>query len=169
MIEVLIYLFCLLSIGSALTTCLSSKIIRSTFFFGITLFLIAFIFIVVGSNLLGVVQILLYTGGTLILFLFSIFLTGDWDYSNLGETFHKPVSAVLIAFFFFLTTSYLITTSEIFIKLENKFNINKIVSTQDISVSLFNDWIFILELSSILLLATIVGCLTLLKFRKEID
>ena len=47
--------------------------------------------------------------------------------------------------------------------------INKIVSTQDISVSLFNDWIFILELSSILLLATIVGCLTLLKFRKEID
>ena len=93
----------------------------------------------------------LYTGGTLILFLFSIFLTGDWDYSNLGETFHKPVSAVLIAFFFFLTTSYLITTSEIFIKLENKFNINKIVSTQDISVSLFNDWIFILELSSILL------------------
>ena len=53
MIEVLIYLFCLLSIGTALTTCLSSKIIRSTFFFGITLFLIAFIFIVVGSNLLG--------------------------------------------------------------------------------------------------------------------
>ena len=119
MIEFLIYLFCLLSIGTALTTCLNSKIIRSTFFFGITLFLIAFIFIVVGSNLLGVVQILLYTGGTLILFLFSIFLTGDWDYSNLGETFHKPVSAVLIAFFFFLTTSYLITTSEIFIKLEN--------------------------------------------------
>ncbi len=53
--------------------------------------------------------------------------------------------------------------------MSGKFNINKIVSTQDISVSLFNDWIFILELSSILLLATIVGCLTLLKFRKEID
>ena len=169
MIEPLVYIFCLLSIGTALTTCLSSKIIRSTFFFGITLFLVAFIFIVVGSNLLGVVQILLYTGGTLILFLFSIFLTGDWDYNNLGETFHKPFSAILIAFFFFITTSYLISTSKIFTILEKNFNINKLVSTQNISISLFNDWIFILELSSILLLATIVGCLTLLKFRKEID
>jgi NADH:ubiquinone oxidoreductase subunit 6 (subunit J) len=34
---------------------------------------------------------------------------------------------------------------------------------------LFNDWFLILELSSILLLATIVGCLVLLKFREEID
>ena len=123
----------------------------------------------VGSNLLGVIQILLYTGGTLILFLFSIFLTGDWDYNDLGETFHRPVTAILIAFFFFLTTSYLISTSETFSNLEANFNLSEITSAQKISSSLFNDWIFVLELSSILLLATIVGCLTLLKFRKEVD
>ncbi len=169
MIEILVSIFCILAIGTALTTCLSSKIIRSTFFFGITLFIIAFIFMLVGSNLLGVIQILLYTGGTLILFLFSIFLTGDWDYNDLGETFHRPVTAVLIAFFFFLTTSYLISTSETFSNLEANFNLSEITSAQKISSSLFNDWIFVLELSSILLLATIVGCLTLLKFRKEVD
>jgi NADH-quinone oxidoreductase subunit J len=169
MIEVLLSIFCLLAIGAAITTCLSSKIIRSTFFFGITLFIIAFIFIIVGSHLLGVIQILLYTGGTLILFLFSIFLTGDWDYNNLGETFHKPITAILISFFFFITTTYLISESNTFAELEKNFNLSKIVSTQDVSKSLFNDWIFVLELSSILLLATIVGCLTLLKFRKEVD
>ena len=119
--------------------------------------------------MLGVIQILLYTGGTLILFLFSIFLTGDWDYNDLGETFHRPVTAVLIAFFFFLTTSYLISTSETFSNLEANFNLSEITSAQKISSSLFNAWIFVLELSSILLLATIVGCLTLLKFRKEVD
>ncbi len=169
MIEILINIFCVLAIATSLTTCLSSKIIRSTFFFGITLFLVAFVFMIVGSNLLGVIQILLYTGGTLILFLFSIFLTGDWDYSNLGETFHKPFFAILISFLFFLTTSYLITTSKTFENLEESFNAYKIFSIEAISSSLFNDWIFILELSSILLLATIVGCLTLLKFRKEVD
>lgn len=169
MIEILVYFFCILAVGTSLTTCLSSKIIRSTFFFGITLFIVAFIFIIVGYNLLGVVQILLYTGGTLILFLFSIFLTGDWDYNNLPETFDKPVFAIVISFLFFITTSYLITNSEVFGKLERNFNINKITSVQSVSSSLFNDWIFILELSSILLLATIVGCLTLLKFRKEVD
>ncbi|NSX00111.1 NADH-quinone oxidoreductase subunit J [bacterium] len=168
MTESLVFLFCILSVCTAVTTCLSSKIIRSTFFFGVTLFLIAFIFIVVGSTLLGIIQILLYTGGTLVLFLFSIFLTGNWDYNNLGETFSRPILAITISFIFFITLSFLISESQTFIDLEKNFDLNSIASTKNVSKSLFNDWVFILEISSILLLATIVGCLTLLKFRKEI-
>ena len=168
MTESLVFLFCILSVCTAVTTCLSSKIIRSTFFFGVTLFLIAFIFIVVGSTLLGIIQILLYTGGTLVLFLFSIFLTGNWDYNNLGETFNRPILAITISFIFFITLSFLISESQTFIDLEKNFELNSIASTKNVSKSLFNDWVFILEISSILLLATIVGCLTLLKFRKEI-
>lgn len=168
MTESLVFLFCILSVCTAVTTCLSSKIIRSTFFFGVTLFLIAFIFIVVGSALLGIIQILLYTGGTLVLFLFSIFLTGNWDYNNLGETFNRPILAITISFIFFITLSFLVSESQTFIDLEKNFDLNSVASTKNVSKSLFNDWVFILEISSILLLATIVGCLTLLKFRKEI-
>ena len=168
MTESLVFLFCILSVCTAVTTCLSSKIIRSTFFFGVTLFLIAFIFIVVGSALLGIIQILLYTGGTLLLFLFSIFLTGNWDYNNLGETFNRPILAITISFIFFITLSFLVSESQTFIDLEKNFDLDSVASTKNVSKSLFNDWVFILEISSILLLATIVGCLTLLKFRKEI-
>ena len=168
MTESLVFLFCILSVCTAVTTCLSSKIIRSTFFFGVTLFLIAFIFIVVGSALLGIIQILLYTGGTLVLFLFSIFLTGNWDYNNLGETFSRPILAITISFIFFITLSFLVSESQTFIDLEKNFDLDSVASTKNVSKSLFNDWVFILEISSILLLATIVGCLTLLKFRKEI-
>ena len=168
MTESLVFLFCILSVCTAVTTCLSSKIIRSTFFFGVTLFLIAFIFIVVGSALLGIIQILLYTGGTLVLFLFSIFLTGNWDYNNLGETFNRPILAITISFIFFSTLSFLVSESQTFIDLEKNFDLSSVASTKNVSKSLFNDWVFILEISSILLLATIVGCLTLLKFRKEI-
>ena len=168
MTESLVFLFCILSVCTAVTTCLSSKIIRSTFFFGVTLFLIAFIFIVVGSTLLGIIQILLYTGGTLVLFLFSIFLTGNWDYNNLGETFNRPILAITISFIFFITLSFLVSESQTFIDLEKNFDLDSVASTKNVSKSLFNDWVFILEISSILLLATIVGCLTLLKFRKEI-
>lgn len=168
MTESLVFLFCILSVCTAVTTCLSSKIIRSTFFFGVTLFLIAFIFIVVGSTLLGIIQILLYTGGTLVLFLFSIFLTGNWDYNNLGETFSRPILAITISFIFFITLSFLVSESQTFIDLEKNFDLDSVASTKNVSKSLFNDWVFILEISSILLLATIVGCLTLLKFRKEI-
>ena len=169
MVETLLLILCALTISSAFTTCMSSKIIRSAFFFGVTLFLIAFIFISVGSTLLGTVQILLYTGGTLILFLFAIILTGNWDYNNLGETFDHPIRALSVSFLFFISISFLLSQSDIFIELEKNFKINSDSSTKDISFSLFNDWFLILELSSILLLVTIVGCLTLLKFRKEID
>ena len=133
MTESLVFLFCILSVCTAVTTCLSSKIIRSTFFFGVTLFLIAFIFIVVGSTLLGIIQILLYTGGTLVLFLFSIFLTGNWDYNNLGETFSRPILAITISFIFFITLSFLISESQTFIDLEKNFNLNSIASTKNVS------------------------------------
>jgi len=168
MLENLLLIFCIVIIASASTTCMSSKIIRSTFFFGITLFLMAFVFIFVGSPLLGTVQILLYTGGTLILFLFAIILTGNWDYKNLGETFHYPTRALSVSFLFFISMSLLLSQSETFDALEKSFAINFEPSMHNISYSLFNNWVSILELSSLLLLATIVGCLTLLKFRKEI-
>jgi len=169
MVEILLVIFCILTISSAFTTCMSSKIIRSAFFFGSTLFLIAFIFILIGSPLLGTVQILLYTGGTLILFLFAIILTRNWDYEDLGETFHRPIRALSVSFLFFISMSFFLFESEIFIELEKNFTIGPSSSIENISFSLFNDWFLILELSSILLLATIVGCLVLLKFREEID
>ena len=168
MINSIVLIFCILSILSAFATSMSSKIIRSAFFFGVTLFLIAFIFILVGSALLGTVQILLYTGGTLILFLFAIILTGNWDYKNLGESFNRPIRALVVSFLFFISISFLFSQSETFTELEKNFNGSTIFSSKEISSSLFNDWFALLEISSVLLLATIVGCLTLLKFRKEI-
>ena len=168
MINAIVVIFCILSILAAFATSMSSKIIRSAFFFGVTLFLIAFIFILIGSALLGTVQILLYTGGTLILFLFAIILTGNWDYKNLGETFNRPIRALFVSFIFFIGVATLISESEIFIQLEKNFNESNTFSSKEISKSLFNDWFLLLEIASILLLGTIVGCLTLLKFRKEI-
>lgn len=169
MLDWLIILFCFMAISSAVTTSMSSKIIRSTFFFGVTLFVIAFAFISIGSTLLGVVQILLYTGGTLILFLFAIILTANWDYKNLGETFNKPIRAIVISFIFLGIMSYIISTSPLMKELAENFTINSSNTSKDISKTLFEDWFVILEVASFLLLGTIVGCLTLLKYRKEIS
>jgi len=169
MLDWLIIFFCFLAISSAVTTSMSSKIIRSTFFFGVTLFVIAFVFISIGSTLLGVVQILLYTGGTLVLFLFAIILTANWDYKNLGETFNKPIRAIVISFIFLGIMSYIVSTSPLMKELAENFTINSSNISKDISKTLFEDWFVILEVASFLLLGTIVGCLTLLKYRKEIS
>ena len=95
-------------------------------------------------------------------------MTGNWDYKNLGETFNRPIRALFVSFIFFIGVATLISESEIFIQLEKNFNESNTFSSKEISKSLFNDWFLLLEIASILLLGTIVGCLTLLKFRKEI-
>ena len=73
MINSIVLIFCILSILSAFATSMSSKIIRSAFFFGVTLFLIAFIFILVGclwiSVLQGIGSIIFLTAG----FLFGVY------------------------------------------------------------------------------------------------
>ena len=144
------------------TTCT----IRTTFFFGVTLFLISFVFISIGSTMLGIIQILLYTGGTLILFLFAVILTADWDYNELSQTFSSPIKALIISFFFFLITSYVFTNSETMKNLSLNFKLDYVPSSEVISTTLFKEWYPLLEIASILLLGTIIGCLTLLKLRK---
>ena len=166
MINFLIIIFSIISILSAILCAMSTKIIRSTFFFGVTLFSISFVFISIGSNMLGIVQILLYTGGTLILFLFAVILTADWDFENLSNTFSTPINALIISFIFFLLMSYVFNSSGYMNELSKNFSTFSI-SSEKIGSDLFNQWYVLLEIASILLLATIIGCLALLKFRRE--
>ena len=166
MLSTLVIIFSVLAVLSALMCSLSAKIIRTTFFFGVTLFLISFVFISIGSTMLGIIQILLYTGGTLILFLFAVILTADWDYNVLSQTFSSPIKALIISFFFFLITSYVFTNSEIMKNLSLNFKLDYVPSSETISTTLFKEWYPLLEIASILLLGTIIGCLTLLKLRK---
>tara|TARA_B000000565_G_scaffold254141_1_gene231960 strand:- start:374 stop:880 length:507 start_codon:yes stop_codon:yes gene_type:complete len=166
MLTSLTVIFSILSVISAIMCALSSKIIRTTFFFGVTLFLISFVFITIGSTMLGIIQILLYTGGTLILFLFAVILTADWDYNELSQTFSSPIKALIISFVFFLVSSYVLTKSKTMQELSERFSWEFVPSSESISTSLFTDWYPLLEIASILLLGTIIGCLVLLKLRK---
>ena len=79
------YLLAAITVGSALGVALANSIIYSAFALMGTLLGVAAIFVLLGADFLGVVQLLVYVGGILVLTLFAVMLThriSDVNVSN---------------------------------------------------------------------------------------
>ena len=65
-------------LGSALASVLSKRTFHAVMFLGAVLVAMGALFILLGSPLIGIIQILVYVGGILTLFIFAVmFVTGD--------------------------------------------------------------------------------------------
>jgi len=82
---VVFYLLAAITVGSALGVALSNSIVYSAFALMGTLLGVAALFVLLGADFLGVVQLLVYVGGILVLTLFAVMLThriNDVNVSN---------------------------------------------------------------------------------------
>jgi NADH-quinone oxidoreductase subunit J len=65
-------------LGSGLASVLARRTFHAVMFLGAVLVAMGALFIVLGSPLIGVIQVLVYVGGILTLFIFAVmFVTGD--------------------------------------------------------------------------------------------
>ena len=65
-------------LGSALASVLAKRTFHAVMFLGAVLVTMGALFILLGSALVGVIQVLVYVGGILTLFIFAVmFVTGD--------------------------------------------------------------------------------------------
>jgi NADH-quinone oxidoreductase subunit J len=65
-------------LGSALAATLAKRTFHAVMFLGVVLVAMGAAFILLGSPLIGILQILVYVGGILTLFIFAVmFVTGD--------------------------------------------------------------------------------------------
>jgi NADH-quinone oxidoreductase subunit J len=63
---------------SALASTLARRTFHSVMFLGVVLVAVAALYILLGSSLIGILQILVYVGGILTLFIFAVmFVAGD--------------------------------------------------------------------------------------------
>jgi NADH-quinone oxidoreductase subunit J len=69
------YLFALITIAGALGVVLARRVFHSALFLVVSLASVAAIFVILGADFLGVVQILVYVGAIMVLILFGIMLT----------------------------------------------------------------------------------------------
>ncbi len=154
-------LFALLALGSAVVVVLHRNPVYSTMSLVVTLISLAALFLLLGAPFIATLQVLIYTGAILVLFLFVIMLLNVQD-EDLPKRSLRSVqgwTAVLAEAVFgtlVVTLSLRATPSEGPPPLTEGF-----VSLKGLAVQLFRDWLLPFEIVGLLLLVAVIAATVL--------
>jgi len=116
------------------------------------------LFILMGAEFVGLVQILVYVGAVVVLFLFGIMLTASGSAATPVDNNQRLLAAaVAFGVFGVLAAGILAATRGD----RGMLELDKAVSTEQLGNDLFTTWILPFEAVSILLLAALVGAIVL--------
>jgi NADH-quinone oxidoreductase subunit J len=134
----------------------------------LTLFGIAVIFVQQGAHFLAAVQVIVYAGAIVVLFLFVIMLLGVDQAEDLSIeplTVQRPLAAVIGAAMVGLLTGAVLTSDNAVMKsgagLSSPTLDSPDANVKEIAGSIFGDHVFAFEITSILLLVAVVGTVIL--------
>ena len=156
------YLLALVTVGSALGVALSRSIVYSAFALMGTLLGVAAMFVLLGADFLGVVQLLVYVGGILVLTLFAVMLThriSDVNVSNRAVGRLPAVVLVGVALAWMVSVARRATWVV-------KEPASPVPSTYGIGNAFLTHYVLPFEIASIVLLAALVGAIVV--SRKEV-
>lgn len=165
--ELLSYILGGLTIGSALMVILSKHPVRSVLFLVITFFFISGHFLLMNAQFLAIVNIIVYAGAIMVLFLFVLMLL---NLNKESEPLLKPASqitAVITGGLFLLVL--LAALTETVMPPMNESTAQRIVEVnneglvQNLGHLLFSKYVVPFEVSSILFIAAMVGAVLLAK------
>ncbi|MEY4391789.1 MAG: NADH-quinone oxidoreductase subunit [Actinomycetota bacterium] len=134
----------------------------------LTLFGIAVIFVQQGAHFLAAVQVIVYAGAIVVLFLFVIMLLGVDQAEDLSIeplTVQRPLAAVIGVAMVGLLTGAILTSDNAVMKsgagLSSPTLDSPDANLKEIAGSIFGDHVFAFEVTSILLLVAVVGTVIL--------
>ena len=151
---------------AAVGVVLFDNAIRSALCLVLNFFLLAVLYFTLGSEMLGITQIVVYTGAIMVLFLFVIMLLNLGAPQVLQERLDpkKPVAAVLGAGLIVLVGAQILPQ---LVGVVQPSALDGAGAPQAIGRALFTDYVVPFEAVSILLLVGIVGSILLAKRRLD--
>jgi NADH-quinone oxidoreductase subunit J len=158
------YFLAVLSIGSALGVILRKNAVHSAIFLIFTLLAQAGLYLMLYAPFVAGVQIILYAGGIMVLFLFVIMLV-NLERSLKEEQFNRQwivgtlVAALFGALVFVVYRNGAGSFPRAFAVLQETSN------TQDVGAMLYRNYMLPFEVASLLLLVAIVGAVVMAKKR----
>ena len=160
--DVIFFFLAAVTVGSGMFVAFSRNIVHSAFALMGTFLGVAGLYVTLGADFLGAVQVLVYVGGILVLTLFAVMLThgiGDVQVSN--RTIGRLPALVVAAGVFGL----MVTAAE-----QGKWATHEVTAveptTQGIGDALLTTYVLPFELASVVLLAALIAAVML--SRKEI-
>lgn len=155
------YLFSIVAIVTALMVIVSKQPVHSVLYLVVTMFSLASLFGLLGAQFLAVIQILIYAGAVLVLFLFVIMMLDlGKEGAGMRQTLGLKILGVVTAVAFVGQILFLFKTLPAAISAEAGSSHGTI---QTIGKLLFTDHLLAFELTSFLMLSAIVGAVVLSK------
>lgn len=158
------FVFWFLALGTcvaAFLTVISRHIFHSATYLSLCLLNISGIYFLLGADFVGVIQVLVYIGGIITLFIFAIKLTARIDDQSIQQTNRQTIPCVLAATLFFIFLIYIITHAPWSLS-EPQASLN----LKDLGRSLMTVYVLPFEFISLVLLAVMVGAIVIGRVKK---
>lgn len=162
--EVLVFaILAIVLIVSAIAVVAFDNPVRSALALVVNFFVLAFLYFTLNAQLLGIVQILVYAGAIMVLFLFTIMLLnlGAGERGQAKARDYKPALAVALGTGFFM-----VVLAQVILPLQPIVDVRSPIdygTPQAIGRWLFTTYAWAFEMASVLLLIGIVGAILLAK------
>ena len=162
----LFVIFAALALGSAIAVIVARNPVHSALFLLVSFLLVACIFILQQAEFVGAVQILVYAGGIMVLFLFVVMLVNPRTV-NTVKVFQHQWDLALVLFPVFLLPFLYILWTEKFPDVPVNLDAFRSVggkpagNTEAVAWVLFRDYLVPFEVASVFLLVAMIGAVVL--------
>lgn len=158
------YLLAFLAVGSALMVVTRRNPVNAALFLVFHFFVLGGIYLTLHAQFIAVIQILVYAGAIMVLFLFVIMLLNLRDERSLMEAItYKKIVAAGLTLALLVELVYLFGFAGEPVPMLSKERAVEIGTVEYLGQALFTTFLFPFEITSILLLAAIVGAVILAK------
>lgn len=158
--------FAVLALGTAVAVIVARNPVHSALFLLASFLVVACLFILEQAEFVGAVQILVYAGGIMVLFLFVIMLVHQRTVKGASAFQHQWDIAVLFLLVFLLPFLYILGTEK-FADIPTNPDAFRAVgakvlgNTQAVAWVLYGDYLLPFEVASIFLLVAMIGAVVL--------
>src|SRR5262249_41270192 len=162
----LFVIFSALALGSAISVIVAKNPVHSALYLLLSFLMVACIFILQQAEFVGAVQILVYAGGIMVLFLFVVMLVNPRTVREVKAFQHQWDIALLLMPVFLIPFAYILWTEKLpdvpanaaaFVSVGGKVAGN----TEAVSWMLFREYLVPFEVASIFLLVAMIGAVVL--------
>ena len=159
--QVFFYIFAIVAVASAVCVITLRNPVHSAFFLIVCLMQIAAVFVLLRSPFLAAVQVFIYVGAVMVLFLFAVMVL-DMGKEKLKDHLHgQSVLGIIAGVVLFLLVGYMIYAGSTYLQRPPIGDFAMMKNTEIIGRELYTKYIFPFEVVSLILLVALVGAIAL--------
>ncbi len=157
------YLIAALTVVFAFLVVTSKNIFHSAVFLALTLIGVAAVYLFLDAEFVAVVQILIYVGAVVTLFIFAIMLTTKISDKSIRQTNHQVLASCLVVLGLFFLLINIISSNP----WRDGAETIKPLGLDQLGKSLMSTYLLPFEVISLILLAALVGAIVIGKVKRQ--